>query len=755
MSKTFFRMILFSGLLTIFLTLSFSFVAQSIFENVTADNMYAKNIKELNIISDFVERMHNTTQQLTYGLSEDASLDAFLRGSSMDSADAYLQMIELKESIKTNPMIHSVSLYSGYTGEYFSTLTSRSGEDSYFKNLVESQNMASMLQPYYRALPSDIYHTSDVVFSYFYFETDNDGNVTKAINVNLDASQLCSYLDTLKGNNTHTYIIDLHNQYLLDGSTQIHSLDDTNLTFSRKILDADTEQGCFTDKSQGEEQLITFQVMQQPNWILITEEPNTDFQNAMNTVLQYLILLMALLIIAGLAFSFLFFRRLYKPWGTLYQQISTDRESAPLPSRLYDDVQAIQDSIQLTQNQLTDFLKYQNSTRNVLLEAYIRALLREDAYFIEKLADSDRRDFEAFLTQPAEIAVLRVAHWTQIKSNLPGSSDACTYSLMQISNQIFLPATDKPAYKWVYLEKGQFLLLFFPELAAGSREGFQKSLAELQQHFTSQTGLSATIAVGGTSSTCQELLGACREALTLLKTSILYERQCILPLPQPKEESDSVAHSEQLENALLEAVCSGQSEEAARLLEELIQTYRQGNQEIFVLYLTQFFLRLDKRLYTAGKLQDTQAGIPFTFYHILSEAESLDDIRELFMDDMEKLPSVDDSASSKTTLLVSSIKDYILAHYPEDISLKFLSAKFNLSQGYLGAIFKDTLGISVFEYINQVRLDAAAKMLIETNLNTKTIMGKCGFINESNFYKLFKARFDVTPKTYRTQNRPL
>ena len=180
-----------------------------------------------------------------------------------------------------------------------------------------------------------------------------------------------------------------------------------------------------------------------------------------------------------------------------------------------------------------------------------------------------------------------------------------------------------------------------------------------------------------------------------------------------------------------------------------------GNQEIFVLYLTQFFLRLDKRLYTAGKLQDTQAGIPFTFYHILSEAESLDDIRELFMDDMEKLPSVDDSASSKTTLLVSSIKDYILAHYPEDISLKFLSAKFNLSQGYLGAIFKDTLGISVFEYINQVRLDAAAKMLIETNLNTKTIMGKCGFINESNFYKLFKARFDVTPKTYRTQNRPL
>ena len=100
-----------------------------------------------------------------------------------------------------------------------------------------------------------------------------------------------------------------------------------------------------------------------------------------------------------------------------------------------------------------------------------------------------------------------------------------------------------------------------------------------------------------------------------------------------------------------------------------------------------------------------------------------------------------------------SIRDYIHAHYAEDISLKFLSAKFNLSQGYLNTIFKDLTGLSVFEYINQVRLDAAAKLLVETNASTLSIMEKCGFINESHFYKLFKARFEVTPRTYRIQNQ--
>ena len=752
MSKTLFRMILFSSLLTIFLTLSFSFVTQNIFKNIAENNMYEKNIKELNIISDFVQRMHDTTQQLTYQLSEDHSLDAFLRSASMDSADSYMRMAELQNSMKTNPMFHSLSLYSGYTGEYYSTLTSRSGQDSYFRDFVASHDATTMLQPYYRSLPYDIYHVSDVVFSYFYFETDNNGKVTKAITVNLDASQLCDYLNTLKGNGTHTYIIDLHNRYILDGSPQIQTLDDTNLTFSRKILDADTNQGCFTDNAQGEEQLITYQVMQNPNWILITEEPNTEFQNAMNTVSRYLLLLMALLTFAGLVCSSLFFPRLYKPWGILYKQISLVQDPSTLPSRLYDDVQAIQNSIQLTQNQLTNFLKYQNSAKNVLLESYIRAILREDTHFIEKLSDSDRHDFEAFLAQPAEIAVLRISHWAQIKSNLPGSSDACTYSLMQISSQLFLAATSKTAYKWIYLGKGQFLLLVFPQMLLEQPFPFRKQLLELQHYFTSQTGLSVTVALGGTTESIEEVTAAYHRALALLKDSILYERQSLLTDPSPEGKVPPI-YDKKLEKSILEDIAQGQTQEAAIQFDAFLQKYRIQSSQTFLLYLTQLFLYLDKQLYTTGQLQGARSEIPFTFYHILSKAESLDDLQEMFIDTLENLPSQKDVSEQKENKLAASIRNYINEHYPEDISLKFLSAKFNLSQGYLGTIFKDLTGLSVFEYINQVRLDAAARLLLETNLTTLSIMEKCGFINESHFYKLFKARFEVTPKAYRMQNQ--
>lgn len=754
MSKTLFRTLLFSGLLTLFLTLSFSFAVKNLFETITERNIYEKNIKELNIISDFVQARHDSIQKLTYQLAEDPSLNTFLLHGSMDTAQGYETMLNLKKYIDINSMFHSLSLYSGYTGEYFSTLTSRSGEDRYFREMLENLDTTTMLQPYYRSLPSDIYYVSDNVFSYFYFETDNKGKVTKAITINLDADMFCEYLNTLKGNNAHTYIIDLNNQYIIDGSSETRALNDTTFTFSQKILDSNTERGCFVDDPSGNEMLITYQVLKNPNWILIMEEQNTDVHNTMNIIYRFLLIFVLLLIVVGMLFSSIFYRRLYRPWSSLYHQLSSDRKSSLSPSRLYDDVEAIQNSIRLTQNQLTEFLKYQNSAKNALLESYIRALLREDTHFIEKLAVSDRSAFEGFLAQPTEIAVFQIEHWKQVKSNLPGSSDACTYTLIQISSRLFPSHHEKPAYKWVYLGKGQFLLLLFHSLLESQEQPFIEYLAELQQHFTSQTGLPVTIAIGGTSGTIKELVTACHTALELFQTSILHERQSILvPTSSSEETNTEIAYDEKSEKALIEALCNGQTQEANQILNELLDKYRRGPQETFTLYLTQLFLRIDKRLYVSGKLQGPQSEIPFIFYHILSEAESLDDIREMFADNLEKLSFADNNATQKTALTVASIKDYINEHYPEDISLKFLSAKFNLSQGYLGAIFRDTVGISVYEYINQVRLDASAQMLLSTDLSTKAIMEKCGFINESNFYKLFKTRFDVTPKTYRTQKR--
>lgn len=56
-------------------------------------------------------------------------------------------------------------------------------------------------------------------------------------------------------------------------------------------------------------------------------------------------------------------------------------------------------------------------------------------------------------------------------------------------------------------------------------------------------------------------------------------------------------------------------------------------------------------------------------------------------------------------------------------------------------------------FINELRLDYAAKLLITSNLSATEICFECGFESLSWFYKIFSKRFSVSPSIYRKQNK--
>lgn len=753
MSKTYLKMIFVSTLLTLFLVVSFTFSAKVIFKKYFTDFSYENNVKELNIISNYIYSNHDTIQKITYQLSTNASLDVLLHNVPMQSAEGYDAMMELSEFIRLNSLIHSISFYSGYTGEYYSTLTSNAKYDSLFHDMIENLDSTAILQPIYRVLPFDVYNTSAAVFSYFYYEADSNGQITKAILVNLDASQLFNYLKNLKGNNSHTYIIDLYNGNVIDDSAQKRELTDSNNAFVQKIMEADAAYGCFMDNTYDEGSLITYQLLSNPQWILITEEPNTVFLNVMHTIQKSLLLIVCILILGGLIYSLLMFYRLYQPWGKIYQQVTSKNVQANSPSKLYDDVQAINHSFQLTQNQLAEYMNYRNSTKNALFTSYVRALIQDDVHLIQKFTDSDQISFEQILSQPVRTAVFRIDHWNQIKSSLSGSSDACIYSFMLLSDKLYPELPDGPSYYWIYLTHGNFLLLVPPSSQTGDDTSWAAQLTILQYRFAAQTGLSVTVSIGGgVSNDISEFVQITRAALERLSYSILFERQCVLECQLDNRQGNACLYDDALERELRYALDKNQIPQALDIFDTILAKYRQCDLQTFILHLTQLFLHLDKHICTVNKSKKLPAKIT-SFYYIIQVSESLDDIRERFIDELDKLPTRDEQTNFKINTLINSIKEYINEHYPEDISLKGISARFNLSSGYLGNLFKTTMGMSVYEYINAVRLDAAAKMLLETNYSTLHIMQQCGFVNESNFYRQFKTRFDVTPKTYRDEKK--
>ncbi len=98
---------------------------------------------------------------------------------------------------------------------------------------------------------------------------------------------------------------------------------------------------------------------------------------------------------------------------------------------------------------------------------------------------------------------------------------------------------------------------------------------------------------------------------------------------------------------------------------------------------------------------------------------------------------------------ISSICKYIEENYMENISRQEMAKSINMSDSAFSHFFKKRTSRSFVEYVNEVRIGKATKMLMETTHGVSEICFQCGFNNLSNFNKIFKKITQKTPSEYR------
>lgn len=98
--------------------------------------------------------------------------------------------------------------------------------------------------------------------------------------------------------------------------------------------------------------------------------------------------------------------------------------------------------------------------------------------------------------------------------------------------------------------------------------------------------------------------------------------------------------------------------------------------------------------------------------------------------------------------LVKNIIDYLGIHYCENIKLTELSNYHHISARHLSRIFKEATGISVFEYLQKIRIEKACLLLNTTDDSVTDIVSRTGFADYRYFSKIFKKYTGMTPKKY-------
>lgn len=99
--------------------------------------------------------------------------------------------------------------------------------------------------------------------------------------------------------------------------------------------------------------------------------------------------------------------------------------------------------------------------------------------------------------------------------------------------------------------------------------------------------------------------------------------------------------------------------------------------------------------------------------------------------------------------LLISIMEYIDYNYFKPITLDEIATYTNYNKSYLSALFKKKIGITIFEYLKNIRLEHCLKELKITDKNIIDIALNNGFANIQSFNKLFKEVYHQTPLQYR------
>ncbi len=93
----------------------------------------------------------------------------------------------------------------------------------------------------------------------------------------------------------------------------------------------------------------------------------------------------------------------------------------------------------------------------------------------------------------------------------------------------------------------------------------------------------------------------------------------------------------------------------------------------------------------------------------------------------------------------------IRERYMEELGLEEVARQVCLAPGYFSTLFKQQTGESFVRYLNNTRMDLAARMLCQTNRRVAEIAADVGVPGESHFINLFKQRFGMTPRNFRIQ----
>lgn len=144
-----------------------------------------------------------------------------------------------------------------------------------------------------------------------------------------------------------------------------------------------------------------------------------------------------------------------------------------------------------------------------------------------------------------------------------------------------------------------------------------------------------------------------------------------------------------------------------------------------------------------------QSGTDF-FMQAETFAEMKDEMIRRIEQLFEKQNEKKDKNKTENNFTVSRVTEYIQEHYAEqDLSIAKLADFVYLTPTYLSAVFKKQTGLTIGQYLLEVRVENAKQKMRDPQLKFYQVSEMVGYEDANYFAKIFKKKTGVTPTEYK------
>jgi two-component system, response regulator YesN len=144
----------------------------------------------------------------------------------------------------------------------------------------------------------------------------------------------------------------------------------------------------------------------------------------------------------------------------------------------------------------------------------------------------------------------------------------------------------------------------------------------------------------------------------------------------------------------------------------------------------------------------------FQVFKQIQSSDTMDSLKEFVTMLISKsIIFIEESKKRHYSEIVEKILAYLQQNYASPLTLEDISGAVFISPKYLCSLFKDEMGITIFDYITKLRMDKARELLLQSEMQIQSIGSTVGYSNVQSFIRFFKRYYLLTPEQYRKAHR--